>query len=68
MALRLYEQLVSDNEGSGKAKLTLARLYENTGDLKKAGGAVRGSLQANANSVCRVARSGSHRRSGEAAA
>src|SRR5262249_4507780 len=38
VALQLYEQLVSDSEGSAKAKLTLARLYENTGELKKAQG------------------------------
>jgi TolA-binding protein len=50
VALRLYEQLVSDNEGSGKAKLTLARLYENTGDLKKAAALYTETLQANANS------------------
>src|SRR5262249_32646211 len=36
VALRLYEQLVSDSEGGSKAKLTLARLYENSGDLGKA--------------------------------
>jgi tetratricopeptide (TPR) repeat protein len=37
VALRLYEQLPVDGDGGGgKAKLTLARLYENTGDLDKA--------------------------------
>jgi len=51
VALRLYEQLLSDNEGSGKAKLTLARLYENTGDLKKASALYSETLQANANST-----------------
>ena len=51
VALRLYEQLVSDSEGSGKAKLTLARLYENTGDLKKAAALYTETLQANANSA-----------------
>jgi len=35
-ALELYELLVTDGEGGGKAKLTLARLYENTGELGKA--------------------------------
>jgi len=51
VALRLYEQLISDNEGSGKAKLTLARLYENTGDLQKASALYSETLQANANSA-----------------
>ena len=51
VALRLYEQLVSDSEGSAKAKLTLARLYENTGDLKKAGALYSEALQANATST-----------------
>ena len=51
VALRLYEQLVSDNEGSAKAKLTLARLYENTGDLKRASTLYTETLQANANSA-----------------
>lgn len=51
VALRLYETLVSDNEGSSKAKVTLARLYENTGDLKKASALYTESLQANANSA-----------------
>jgi len=50
VALRLYEQLVSDSEGSGKAKLTLARLYENTGDLKKSAALYTETLQANAGS------------------
>jgi pentatricopeptide repeat protein len=50
VALRLYEQLVSDSEGSAKAKLTLARLYENAGDLKKAAGLYADSLKTNANS------------------
>ena len=51
VALRLYEQLLSDTEGSGKAKLTLARLYENTGDLQKASALYAETLQANANSA-----------------
>ena len=36
VALQLYEHLSTDNDGSAKNKLTLARLYENTGELKKA--------------------------------
>ena len=35
VALHLYELLVADSEGPSKAKLTLARLYENTGELDK---------------------------------
>ncbi|HXQ23828.1 MAG TPA: tetratricopeptide repeat protein [Candidatus Acidoferrales bacterium] len=50
VALRLYEQLVSDSEGSGKAKLTLARLYENTGELEKAAALYSEALQSNGNS------------------
>jgi TolA-binding protein len=50
VALRLYEQLVSDSEGSAKTKLTLARLYENTGDLAKAAALYTEGLQANAGS------------------
>jgi tetratricopeptide (TPR) repeat protein len=50
VALRLYEQLVSESEGSGKVRLTLARLYENTGDLKKAGALFSEALQANPSS------------------
>lgn len=51
VALRLYEQLASDNEGSDKAKLTLARLYENTGELKKAAALYTESLQSNTTSA-----------------
>jgi TolA-binding protein len=36
VALLLYEQLVTEGDAGGKAKLTLARLYENTGELGKA--------------------------------
>ena len=68
VALRLYELLVSDSEGSGKAKLTLARLYENTGDLKKAAALYTETLQANANSPAALRGLGTHRRSGEALA
>jgi len=35
-ALQLYELLVSDGEGAAKTKLTLARLYENSGELDRA--------------------------------
>jgi TolA-binding protein len=50
VALQLYEQLASDSEGSTKTKLTLARLYENSGELKKAQALYTESLQANADS------------------
>ncbi len=50
VALRLYELLVSDSEGSGKAKLTLARLYENTGEIEKAAALYAEALQSNGNS------------------
>ena len=66
VALHLYEQLVSDSEGGGKAKLTLARLYENTGELPKAQGLYSEILQANANSpvalrgLARIAESEKH--------
>lgn len=36
VALRLYEVLPADDAASGNSKLTLAKLYENTGDTKKA--------------------------------
>lgn len=36
VALGLYELLPDEGAGASKTKLTLARLYENTGDLKKA--------------------------------
>jgi len=51
VALRLYEQLVSDSEGSGKAKLTLARLYENSGELQKAAALYTENLRANPGSL-----------------
>jgi len=50
VALRLYEQLVSDSEGGNKAKLTLAHLYETSGELTKAKALYTESLQASANS------------------
>jgi len=36
VALRLYELLPTEGDGAGKTRLTLARLYENSGDLTKA--------------------------------
>jgi hypothetical protein len=36
VALQFYEILAGDESGSTKSKLTLARLYENTGELDKA--------------------------------
>ncbi|MDD1762942.1 MAG: tetratricopeptide repeat protein, partial [Methanothrix sp.] len=51
VALRLYELLVSENEGAGKAKLTLARLYENTGDLSKSAALYSAVLKADATSL-----------------
>ncbi len=50
VALHLYELLVSENEGAGKAKLTLARLYENTGELDKSAALYREILAASPNS------------------
>lgn len=50
VALHLYELLVSEKEGAGKAKLTLARLYENTGELDKSAGLYREILTTNPNS------------------
>lgn len=38
VALQFYEILATDESGSSKSKLTLARLYENTGQLDKAKG------------------------------
>jgi pentatricopeptide repeat protein len=51
VALHLYELLVSDSEGSSKAKLTLARLYENTGELQKANDLYAEILRANGDST-----------------
>ncbi len=36
VALRLYEQLPGEGDAATKKSLTLARLYENTGDVKRA--------------------------------
>jgi tetratricopeptide (TPR) repeat protein len=47
VALHLYELLVSDSEGPSKAKLTLARLYENTGALDKSAALYGEILEAN---------------------
>ncbi len=51
VALRLYELLVADSEGAGKAKVTLARLYENTGELDKAAALYTEGLQSNGTSL-----------------
>ena len=51
VALRLYEQLVSERDGNAKSKLTLARLYENTGESQKAAALYTDELQANAGSL-----------------
>ena len=50
VALHLYELLVSDSEGPSKAKLTLARLYENTGELDKSAALYTEILEANSSS------------------
>ncbi len=50
VALRLYEQLVSESDAGSKTKLTLARLYETTGEWQKAAAIYSESLQANAGS------------------
>jgi TolA-binding protein len=50
VALHLYELLVSDSEGPSKAKLTLARLYENTGELDKSAALYNEILGANSSS------------------
>jgi TolA-binding protein len=48
VALHLYELLVSDSEGPSKVKLTLARLYENTGELDKSAALYSEILKTNA--------------------
>jgi TolA-binding protein len=48
VALHLYELLAADSEGPSKAKLTLARLYENTGALDKSAALYGEILKANA--------------------
>jgi tetratricopeptide (TPR) repeat protein len=50
VALHLYELLVSESEGPSKAKLTLARLYETTGELDKSAALYREILKATAGS------------------
>lgn len=50
VALHLYELLVSDSEGPSKARLTLARLYENTGELDKSAALYAEILKTNASS------------------
>lgn len=49
-ALHLYELLVADSEETGKAKLTLARLYENTGEFDKSAALYAEILKANSTS------------------
>ena len=51
VALRLYELLATDSDGSSKSKLTLARLYENTGEADKAATLYSEVLKADANSL-----------------
>jgi len=51
VALRLYELLVADSEGGSKTKLTLARLYENTGAVQKSAALYAEVLQANGDSL-----------------
>jgi tetratricopeptide (TPR) repeat protein len=51
VALRLYEQLTTESEGDAKTTLTLARLYENTGEATKAEQFYKDVLQADANST-----------------
>lgn len=51
VALALYEQLTSDSEGSQKNKLTLARLYENTGEPQKAAALYAETLAAKGDSL-----------------
>ncbi|MBI4517395.1 MAG: hypothetical protein HY699_16450 [Deltaproteobacteria bacterium] len=50
-ALRLYELLLADSEGSNKTKLTLARLYEGAQELGKADGLYQEVLSAEPNSL-----------------
>lgn len=54
VALRLYELLLSDTEGTSKTKLTLARLYENTGETDKAVGLYTEVLKSDANSLAAI--------------
>jgi len=44
IALALYEQLPADGDGKSKKQLTLARLYENTGEAQKAESLYREAL------------------------
>jgi len=50
VALHLYELLVSESEGPSRARLTLARLYENTGELAKSAALYTEILEANSSS------------------
>jgi tetratricopeptide (TPR) repeat protein len=51
VALALYEQLATEGDAGSKAKLTLARLYENTGEPQKAQDLYAEILRANAAST-----------------
>jgi len=51
VALHLYELLATDSDGSAKSRLTLARLYENTDQLKKAADLYDEILRANNDSA-----------------
>jgi pentatricopeptide repeat protein len=50
VASQLYQLLVTDSDGSNKSKLTLARLYENTNQLKKSADLYGEILRANGDS------------------
>jgi tetratricopeptide (TPR) repeat protein len=50
VALRLYEQLLSDSDRSSKTELTVGHLYENAGEWQKAAAIYTKILQGNANS------------------
>jgi len=51
VALQLYELLVTDSDSSSKRTLTLARLYENTDQLKKAADLYGEILRSNSDSA-----------------
>ncbi|HUI26830.1 MAG TPA: tetratricopeptide repeat protein [Candidatus Kryptonia bacterium] len=51
VALRLYELVLSDSEGSAKTKLTLARLYEGSDEPEKARALYEEILTADGNSL-----------------
>jgi TolA-binding protein len=51
VALRLYELVVGDSEGSNKTKLTLARLYEDTAQVDKSAALYSEVFKADPNSL-----------------